>query len=311
VKIIAVPTTLEEHSFDRLAQGLEEAGQEQVLFDARHLRWVDPYGMLGLLAAGTVAGQAGARPLLQLPEAGEVNSYLRRMGFFEHAEEVFELQGGGRRGRSDGSSDVLLEITAIRSHGDIHHLLDRIQERMAILMRQLHYPIVSAMNFSVILSEVCQNILEHAQAPGWVASQTYFWRQRLGRRAAVIAVMDLGIGFKGSLANTHASRYGDRWNDVAALEAAFIHGMTRFHDPGRGQGIRQIRRQVGRMGGRVSIRSGTARIGDVPEWDDAPPLEERLASFPGSQIGIVLPARAVDAEDGGSGTEGATTGGRR
>ncbi len=298
MKIVAVPANLEERSFDRLVQGLEGVGAGRVLFDARHLRWVDPHGMLGLLAAGTVVGRSGTRPLLQLPESTEVASYLVRMGFFEHADEVFELQGSGGRGAAQGASDVLLEITAIRSHGDIHVLLDRIQERMAILMRQLHYPVVSAMNFSVILSEVCQNILEHAQAPGWVASQTYFWKRRLGRRAAVIAVMDLGIGFRGSLAGTHAGRYGDRWSDVTALEAAFIHGMTRFHDPGRGQGIRQIRKQVGRMGGRVSIRSGTARIGDVPEWDDAPPLEERLAPFPGSQIGIVLPARVTEGADG-------------
>jgi len=296
MRVVAVPTTLDERSFDRLVRGLEEAGQERVLFDARHLRWVDPYGMLGLLAAGTVAGRAGARPRLQLPESAEVVSYLTRMGFFEHAAEVFELQGSGGRGRAEGGSDVLLEITAIRSHGDIHVLLDRIQERMAILMRQLHYPVVTAMNFSVILSEVCQNILEHAQAPGWVASQTYFWKRRLGRKAAVIAVMDLGVGFRGSLAATHASRYGDKWSDVTALEAAFIHGMTRLHDPGRGQGIKQIRKQVGRMGGRVSIRSGTARIGDVPDWDDAPPLEEQLPYFPGAQIGIVLPARVAEGE---------------
>jgi hypothetical protein len=299
MKIIAVPANLEERSFDRLVQGMEEAKSDRLLFDARHLRWVDPYGMLGLLAAGTIAGRSGTRPLLQLPESSDVASYLTRMGFFEHAGEIFELQGSGGRGRGEGASDVLLEITAIRSHGDIHVLLDRIQERMAILMRQLHYPIVSAMNFSVILSEVCQNIMEHAQAPGWVASQTYFWKRRLGRKAAVIAVMDLGIGFRGSLAATHAGRYGDRWSDVTALEAAFIHGMTRFHDPGRGQGIKQIRRQVGRMGGRVSIRSGTARIGDVPEWDDAPPLEEHLAPFPGSQIGIVLPARVAEDADTG------------
>lgn len=300
MKIITVPSTLEERTFDQLVQALSGAGGGRVLFDARRVRWVDPYGMLGLLAAGTVAGQGGDRPVLQLPESGDVSSYLARMGFFEQADPIFELHGGGgRRNRGDVASDVLLEITAIRSHGDIHGLLDRLQDRMAILVRQLQYPTTRAMQFSVILSEVCQNILEHAQAPGWVASQTYFWKQRLGRKAAVIAVMDLGIGFKGSLAATYATRYGDRWSDVTALEAAFIHGMTRFHDPGRGQGLRQIRRQVGRMGGRVSIRSGTARIGDVPDWDDASPLEERLAHFPGSQIGIVLPARAADEEQAG------------
>jgi hypothetical protein len=124
-----------------------------------------------------------------------------------------------------------------------------------------------AFQFSVILSEVCQNIIEHAEAGGWVATQTYNWTKKVGRKVVVIAVMDLGIGFRASLAGAHAARY-ERWDDAAALEAAFMHGQTRFHDPGRGQGIQQIRKQVGRWGGRISIRSGTARIADVPAWDE-------------------------------------------
>jgi len=171
-------------------------------------------------------------------------------------------------------------------------VIGRVNEHaLTILRQQLNYPLTEALQFSAVLSEVCQNILEHAQAPGWVAAQTYARTPRLDRKQVKIAVMDLGIGFGGSLAGTQASRYGDRWGDVAALEAAFIHGMTRFHDPGRGQGIKQIRKQVGRWGGKVSIRSGTARIADVPDWDDSPPLEERLPAFPGAQIGIVLPGR--------------------
>jgi hypothetical protein len=133
--------------------------------------------------------------------------------------------------------------------------------------------------------------VEHAEAPGWVAAQAYNWSRRLGRWVLVISVMDLGRGFRGSLAAEHAARYGDRWSDATALEAAFLHGLTRFPDSGRGQGIQQIRRQVQRWKGAITIRSGTARIGQVPAWDDTPPLEEGLAPFPGAQIGIILPAR--------------------
>jgi hypothetical protein len=70
-----------------------------------------------------------------------------------------------------------------------------------------------------------------------------------------------------------------------------LQGLTRFADPGRGQGIQQIRRQVGRWQGKVSIRSGAARIADVPAWDDGAPMQDHLAPFPGAQIAIVLPAR--------------------
>lgn len=309
MKVIPVPPSLEERTFDQLVRALGDAGPERLLLDARRLRWIDPYGMLGLLAVGERLQDAAQRPILQLPESGEVTSYIARMGFFEHAEPFFEIHGTVRRPRGEKDSDVLLEITPIREIEDVHRVVDHVHERATtILHRQLGYTIAEAAQFSVVLSETCQNIIEHAQAAGWVATQTYSRTPQLDRRTVKIAVMDLGIGFKGSLASTHAARHGDRWGDVAALESAFIHGMTRFHDPGRGQGLKQIRRLVGRWGGKVSIRSGTARIGDVPDWDDSPPLEEKLSPFPGAQIGIVLPARVEAPQQAPA---GAVTRGRR
>lgn len=292
MKIVTLPSSLEERTFDQVLQQLPPAGEaERVLFDARKVRWVDPYGMVGLLAAGQVAARGGEGPALQLPESPDVGSYLNRMGFLRHAQDIFELHGAARPPR-DGGSDVLLEITPVNSHGDVHEVVERVQGAAAVILaKQLHYPASAVVQFSVILSEVCQNILEHADAGGWVAAQTYNWAKRLGRKVAVIAVMDLGVGFRGSLASAQAARWGDKWGDAAALEAAFLHGITRFPDPGRGQGLQQIRKQVGRWGGRFSIRSGTAEIADIPEWDDTPPLLDRLPEFPGSQICIVLPER--------------------
>ena len=297
MKLVTLPASLDERSFDQIVKGLEGDPAERLLLDGTHVRWADPFGMVGLLAVGTHAGRTAERPVLKLPESADVGSYLGRMAFFEHAEAVFEMHGAHRRGRAEGVSDVLLEITAVNSHADVHAVVDLVNERgLTILTRQLHYPIQEAFQFSVILSEVCQNIIEHAEAGGWVATQTYNWAKRLGRKVVVIAVMDLGVGFRGSLAPAHAARYpegvdGATFDDAAALEAAFMHGQTRFHDPGRGQGLQQIRRQVSRWGGKVSIRSGTARIADVPEWDDSPRQERGLTDLPGAQIGIILPAR--------------------
>jgi anti-sigma regulatory factor (Ser/Thr protein kinase) len=203
------------------------------------------------------------------------------------------MHGAGPRRREGAASNVLLEITPIRSHEDVHSVIDHVQERAGVILTErLGYSRGDASMFSMILSEVCQNIIEHAEAGGWVGIQTYNWAKRLGRQVVVIAVMDLGIGFRGSLAKEHSVRFGDRWSDATALEAAFMHGTTRFRDPGRGQGLKQIRTRVLRWGGKVSIRSGTARIADIPDWDDALPLEQNLAPFPGSQILIVLPERA-------------------
>ena len=44
------------------------------------------------------------------------------------------------------------------------------------------------------LSEICQNIVEHAGRGGWVAVQAYTYRKRLAnRRVVVIAVCDAGL----------------------------------------------------------------------------------------------------------------------
>lgn len=295
MNILDVPASLDHRSVDRLIDEFAKCGEGKTLLDARRLRWVDPQGMIGLLAAGTVVRERdGHSPHLQLPESDDVLGYLARMGFFQLAESIFMIDGRAPT-RSAGSSDVLLEITPITTNSDIHAVVDRVQSRAgAILSRTLHYPPSAVVRFSVILSEVCQNIIEHAEAPGWVTAQAYNYARRLGRHVLVIAVADLGRGFRRSLATEHAARFGKRWADETALEAAFIHGVTRFADSGRGQGIQQIRKQVQRWDGMISVRSGTARIADVPAWDDTPILEKNLTHFPGAQINIVLPARIPD-----------------
>jgi hypothetical protein len=292
VKVLTVPASLDGQTVDAFFDQVAVLDEGRTLFDARHLRWIDPNGMVGLLVAGTVAAKKqGTLPHLEPPESPDVTGYLSRMAFFEAAKGVFECDPPARRAGRD--SDVLLEITPIAANADVHSVVDRVQSKAgAILTSKLGYPGTAVVQFSVILSEVCQNIIEHAEAPGWVAAQSYNWARRLGRNVVVISVMDVGRGFRGSLGDEHSARYGDRWGDTTALEAAFLHGLTRFPDSGRGQGIQQIRRQVRRWDGAITIRSGTARIGQVPEWDDTPPLVDGLEPFPGAQISIVLPAKA-------------------
>lgn len=298
-RVIEVPETLDEAAFEVLVEGLNEAtarGDERLLFDARRVGWVSPYGLLGLLAVGKVArDRSGRPPLLEAPTDPEVRSYCGRMDFWPAAAEVFDL--GSVAARSHGPSDALLEITAIRSHRDVHRVVDHVRDRAAaILENRLHYAKPSVIQFSVLLSEVCQNILEHAESTGWVCAQTYFWKRRLGRDVLVLAVMDVGVGFHGSLGAEHARRYGDTWSPATALEAAFLNGESRFRDPGRGQGLQAIRRQVTRWNGEVRIRSGDAMIARVPDWDEISPLRSGLAPFPGAQVLIVLPARVEAGE---------------
>lgn len=288
--VVPVPETLDGKGFETLVANLADAEAGRVLLDARHVRWVSPYGIVGLLAAGaSCSNRWGERPILQPPEIRDVASYLSRIGFYDQAQEIFDLPDRSR-GRWTGESDALLEITPIQSHQDVHDVVDRVRDRAAaILGKRLGYPPPAVLHFSVILSEVCQNIVEHAEAEGWVSAQTYNWKQRLGRQVVVIAVMDVGMGFRGSLAREHAQRFGDRWSDETALEQAFLHGVSRYRDPGRGQGLQGIRRQVSRYNGLFTIRSGTAQIAEVPDWIEKRPIVSSLPDFPGAQIQVVLP----------------------
>jgi hypothetical protein len=109
----------------------------------------------------------------------------------------------------------------------------------------------------------------------------------------VIGVADAGVGFRRSLDATQAQRFGDRWGDAAALEAAVFQGISRFRDPGRGQGLAGMRRYVTRWEGKLSLRSGTARLAIVPPWDDDVPIADAVPDFPGSQLLIIIPGTDV------------------
>jgi anti-sigma regulatory factor (Ser/Thr protein kinase) len=320
-RVVEIPAHFDDRSFDQFARSYESvistyhekpaavavsgaiagagngARAERLLFDAHATQWASPYGLVGLLAIGHhLLEVTGDKPLFTIPADRAVASYWARAGFFRYATECFEMHGKVPRTAPATESDVLLEVTPVRGADDVHEVVNRIQERAAaILSNELGLEAQATMGFAMALSEACQNIVEHAGTSGWVAVQTYNWRRKLGRRVVVIAVADAGVGFRHTLEATQARRYGERWNDATALEAALIQGVSRFRDPGRGQGLQGILRYVKRWSGKLSVRSGTGRIAIVPPWDEDAPLEDDLPNFPGSQMLMIIPAQ--DAND--------------
>jgi anti-sigma regulatory factor (Ser/Thr protein kinase) len=300
-RLVEVPAQFDDRSFDQFAAAYAQAAAdgERLLFDAHAAEWASPYGLVGLLAAGEAAarragggggGVGGERPLLTVPASPEVASYWARAGFFREAANLFEVHGKVPKTKPATESEVLLPVTPVRAAEDVHAVVSTIQQRAsAILAKELGLDPKATMGFAMALSEACQNIVEHAGTGGWVAVQAYHWRRKLARRVVVIAVADAGVGFRHSLEPSQAKRFGDRWGDAAALEAALIQGVSRFRDPGRGQGLAGIRRYLARWEGKIAIRSGTARIAIVPPWDDDVPLRDGLPAFPGSQVLLIIP----------------------
>lgn len=267
-----------------------------MIVDAHACEWISPFGFVGLLAAGQALGEKnGVQPLLTVPKDRDVAHFWSRAGFFAQAKDLFEIHGVVPRVKA-APTTVLLEVTPVRVADDVHAVVSHIQERSAaILSGELRLDTKATIGFGMALSEACQNIVEHAGTGGWVSVHAYNWRH-LGRRVVVIAVADAGVGFRHTLEPTQGKRFGDRWGDGAALEAALLQNVSRFRDPGRGQGLAGISRYLTRWQGKISIRSGTARIAILPAWEEDVPLTEGLAPFPGAQVQLVIPAGAQEAK---------------
>ena len=292
--VITVPPSLDDHTFEQVVDQLASVPADaKLLVDARHTRWASPFGLTALLALGQTRDE---RATFAVPDMEDTASYWARTGFFRYAEEIYELSGSVPRARG-GESSVLLEITPVVNSEDVHTVVGRIQQKaQQILASELHIESRATVGFAMTLSEICQNIVEHAGRGGWVAVQTYTWRKRLAnRRVVVIAVCDAGCGFRHSLESLPGRARSDRWDDAAALEEAVIRGVSRFRDPGRGQGLAGVRKYIGRWDGKLSVRSGTAKIAIVPSWDDDVPLTEKLAPFAGSQVQVTIPERVSGA----------------
>ncbi len=277
-------TQITEETFDQTIKSFIRSEQ----IDLGGVSFIDPYGMLGLLEIGELCQLEDVKKTVILPRSGEVLKYLDRMDFFSHARRYFSLEhpaedSAGRYQRS-ADSDVLLEITPIEKSNDIHFIVGKVRDRaQAILATHLHYDERTINGFIVALSEVCQNIIEHSENKGFVGIQKYRY-QSLNKNIVKIAVMDVGIGFRKSLSGRFQLR-----SDLDAIDKALLHGASRYEDEGRGHGLAAVRRFVTQWQGKLSIRSGNARLSIIPKWARGREQERNLTLFPGAQINIMLP----------------------
>lgn len=277
-------TQITEETFEQVLHHFKESS----VIDLQEITFIDPYGMVGLLEIGEFFKSEGIQKTVHLPESEEVLKYLERMDFFTFAERYFVLEPSkpniSEKYLRSSYSDVLLEITPIENSDDIHFIVGKVKERShAILTKHLNYDENAINNFIVALSEVCQNIIEHSEYKGFVGIQKYHF-QNLNKNIVKIAVMDIGIGFRKSLSERFSLK-----NDLDAIEKGLFHGTSRFADKGRGHGLSAVRRFVKQWNGKLSIRSGTAKLSIIPEWARRKAKETNLTQFPGAQINIMLP----------------------
>ncbi|MDQ8155115.1 MAG: hypothetical protein P3B98_10695 [Gemmatimonadota bacterium] len=292
MNVITIPSSLDDQTFEQVLEQLAVLPPDaRVFVDARFTTWASPYGLTALLTLGQTFQ---TRATLLVPEKEDTLAYWARARFFEYAADLFELVGHVPVMREERESGTLLEITQVSRSDDVHTVVERVKDKAAhILTQNLHLESRAVLGFAMTLSEACQEIVEHAGRGGWVCVQNFNWKKRLDRSVVQIAVSHAGLTMRDRLAHDERRHTCERWDDGIALELEVIQGTSHFPDHGRGQGYKGMRGYLNKWQGKLSVRSGTARVAMVPAWDEDIPRRDGLTFFPGVQTLIVIPERAA------------------
>ncbi len=217
-------------------------------------------------------------------------SYLTRMGFWEEVHQKLDArpeQVPIRPARLIDRS-VLLDITIMRSHDAISVMLRKTGD----ILENLGFAITSRGHVLEVLSELCSNVLLHAQTEfgGVAAMQTY--KGKTGERYLVMSIGDAGIGVRRSLAANMA--LADRLEgDAQALGVAVQPGASRFASGGHGGGLPRVLEIARRYSGRVAFRSGRGALAFNGQEDQRRSFE--TSALGGTQLRIMLPETKMHA----------------
>jgi hypothetical protein len=269
------------------------------------VQFVDPYGLCALVIFLNhlpdevlpvhltlpgwpgEGGRNGASGKVDESTLGPV-SYLTRMGFWEEVGRKLALPESQLPVRPLWLNDrnMLLDITIMHTHDAISVMLRKTGE----ILQKLNYTVTGRGHVLEVLSELCSNVLLHAQTDfgGVAAMQTY--KARSGTRYIVMSIGDHGIGVRRSLANNNSfsERLG---SDAQALSVAVQPGASRFASGGHGGGLPRVIEIARRYGGRVAFRSGAGAFAYNGAGDERRVFESSPLS--GTQLRIALPETSL------------------
>ena len=282
---------LEAHD-DVLAQwGAARLEGGALELDLGRVAFVDPYGICALtLFLNHLPPEALPVKLLlpNFPGDGENTSgavsYLTRMGFWEETHHLLDARPEEipTRPAQLRDTNMLLDVTIMRSHDAISVMLRKTGE----ILQNLGFVTTARGHVMEVLSELCSNVLLHAQTEfGGVASmQTY--RGRSGERYLVMGIADAGIGVRRSLAANMA--LAERLSsDAQSLGVAVQPGASRFSSGGHGGGLPRVLEIARRYSGKVAMRSGAGALAYSGDADARRTFE--TSTLPGTGIRITLP----------------------
>lgn len=282
---VTIPAVLTPNSFEvfldqiPLPEALDEA---TVIIDCSLLSSLSVFGALHILALCLYLQRLGAVMTFDNGQNNEVNAFFQAWGIDKHADGFPGSFNGSLAVFQAGSDEeVLLPVTAIETAQDIYTVIDAVRDKLALPSEQTN-------DLVVVISEIAQNIIEHSRSRGFIALGKGQVRIK-GRKTLDICVGDTGIGIGQSLENKLRQYEKDSLDRVALYKTLF-EGVSRYDDPGRGNGIVKTRGIVERHKGKLMLRSGRAKLwGSIASWQIERFMRKQLRFFPGTQVTIHFP----------------------
>lgn len=225
--------------------------QDEVHLLAGSALFLTPREICGLRALIEWAARVAGRVVFHSPVSADLHRYLARVNFYAELPENVEITQPVPALRRRDRRERLVELVRIRTAQDVEALFGRVSD---VARGQFGAGSAAARACATAVAAATENAIEHALSPigALVSAQRY---QGTGLE---LAVVDLGRGIPTTLRQN--PRHSDL-SDLDAVENALEDGVSSVQERGRGGGLAELVRDVGRVG-QASLRlsSGDAEL---------------------------------------------------
>jgi len=285
---LVVPAVFNSNSFEYFLNQLPartDFSQSNIIFDLGLVSSISPDIIGSLLVLHDYSIRLGAQVKMNFYDNHFLCMRFMQWGVFDHISCSCDQTQEELEKPEETSCDVFFKLHPIHSEDDIYKAIEFLRENLQLPQEEFT-------DLIVVLSEISQNILEHSTTQGYLHIAREY--QRLRRKNLLhLCVVDSGVGMGQSL-KERLRQYEFEHLDSFAIYKALYEGISRYDDPGRGNGIIKTRGIVKKYHGKMVIRSGCAKLwGDVPSWQIERFLRKDICYLPGTQVHITFPISAA------------------
>lgn len=263
--------------------------RRNLVIDFSQVAFIEPYSLVALLLISRKYLRDTGSKLVFKNLSIAVLQYLARMDFFKNG--IVELDGTLRKVdelKRSAFSKRVIEIIEIpnkeRDSVKVINSVIALFRKRANCILQYWVGSNTVDYFVTVISELCQNVFEHAFDSGFCALQTYNYGKGHVLR---LVIADSGIGIKESFVGRNIPPYETEADLLALALMTPISSKRNF-----GYGLCQVNSVMEKMKGQIYLRSGTASISVLYRQKSGGRAyvfkRNNLAEFSGTQISLTL-----------------------